>query len=463
LYTGDFNYNIPLLTVTGPNGEQFPLNLNYHAGIRTNQEASWVGLGWDLSLGEISRSVNGMADDWKGELYEKRKVVEKTVWHGFPPTQREEVENQLDEASHYYGPLKFKNFDYAANSHMDLFVSSRGVPDGENSLLYPDYDRYYVSGPGIGGQIKPYLFDHANLYLKAEDGFTYGSPGTSNYKSFSKQAQFRFRAEGLTEIKTPYYGAGHSSRSQINNDAHHTSYPFEWRASSVHLWDNGLLTPAAIDAQNYDYEGDFDGTAPQRQRAHGGRYVEYFTNREIHEHYTSSDPNKHIDGFLEFEPVTVSTRNTPSDYDYDGIGAFRVTQANGMTYHYALPVYVDHEETRIFPFHKIGANYGIDRPGALDAIELLETDYRYAESWKLTAITGPDYEDVNGNSFPDDGDKVYWIYINYEKWNSDNNFFLDRTPFYGCHLDKAYKQVPSSQFRNLESYQLKGSVNRTYR
>src|SRR5580698_8291187 len=44
LYTGDFTYNIPLLTVPGPNGG-YPLNLAYHSGVTMEQEASWVGLG----------------------------------------------------------------------------------------------------------------------------------------------------------------------------------------------------------------------------------------------------------------------------------------------------------------------------------------------------------------------------------------------------------------------------------
>src|SRR5689334_9318838 len=47
LFSGDFNYNIPLLTVPGPNGG-YPINLAYHAGIGMEEEASWVGLGWNV-------------------------------------------------------------------------------------------------------------------------------------------------------------------------------------------------------------------------------------------------------------------------------------------------------------------------------------------------------------------------------------------------------------------------------
>jgi hypothetical protein len=65
LATGDLAYNIPLLEVPGPSGG-YPLSLSYHAGIMPNEEASWVGLGWTLNPGAISRTVNGYPDDQVG-------------------------------------------------------------------------------------------------------------------------------------------------------------------------------------------------------------------------------------------------------------------------------------------------------------------------------------------------------------------------------------------------------------
>src|SRR5574337_495307 len=41
LYTGDFSYNIPLLSVPGPNGG-YPINLAYHSGPGMDEEASWI-------------------------------------------------------------------------------------------------------------------------------------------------------------------------------------------------------------------------------------------------------------------------------------------------------------------------------------------------------------------------------------------------------------------------------------
>ena len=62
LFTGDFQYNIPLLDIEG-----YPINLSYNSQIRMDQEASWVGLGWNLNPGSIARVVNGLPDDFNGK------------------------------------------------------------------------------------------------------------------------------------------------------------------------------------------------------------------------------------------------------------------------------------------------------------------------------------------------------------------------------------------------------------
>lgn len=62
LSTGDFNYNIPIMDVGG-----YPLNLAYDSGVTMDQEASWVGLGWNLNVGQINRQARGIPDDFKGD------------------------------------------------------------------------------------------------------------------------------------------------------------------------------------------------------------------------------------------------------------------------------------------------------------------------------------------------------------------------------------------------------------
>lgn len=61
LSSGDFKYNIPLMDVDG-----YPLNLVYQSGAGIDDEASWVGLGWNMNIGAINRQLRGIADDAMG-------------------------------------------------------------------------------------------------------------------------------------------------------------------------------------------------------------------------------------------------------------------------------------------------------------------------------------------------------------------------------------------------------------
>ena len=62
LSSGDMSYNIPLMDVGG-----YPLNLAYQSGVGMDDEASWVGLGWNLSVGQVNHNVRGISDDFNGD------------------------------------------------------------------------------------------------------------------------------------------------------------------------------------------------------------------------------------------------------------------------------------------------------------------------------------------------------------------------------------------------------------
>lgn len=66
LATGDFSYSLPILDVPGPEGN-FSVPLSYAGGIGLEQDASWVGLGWNMNVGSITRNINGYPDDSDGD------------------------------------------------------------------------------------------------------------------------------------------------------------------------------------------------------------------------------------------------------------------------------------------------------------------------------------------------------------------------------------------------------------
>lgn len=61
-FTGDFSYSIPLMDVEG-----YPLTLNYNSNVTMNSEATWVGLGWNLDVGSVSREMRGIPDEFNGD------------------------------------------------------------------------------------------------------------------------------------------------------------------------------------------------------------------------------------------------------------------------------------------------------------------------------------------------------------------------------------------------------------
>lgn len=75
-FTGDFSYNIPIMDVDG-----YPINLAYNGGANMDQEASWVGLGWNLNPGVMNRSLRGLPDDFNGTDSMRTEMNQKKNWN----------------------------------------------------------------------------------------------------------------------------------------------------------------------------------------------------------------------------------------------------------------------------------------------------------------------------------------------------------------------------------------------
>jgi hypothetical protein len=75
-FTGDFTYNIPIMDVDG-----YPINLAYNGGANMDQEASWVGLGWNLNPGVMNRSLRGLPDDFNGTDSMRTEMNQKKNWN----------------------------------------------------------------------------------------------------------------------------------------------------------------------------------------------------------------------------------------------------------------------------------------------------------------------------------------------------------------------------------------------
>ena len=57
---GDLNLSIPVMTVPGRGGLDFNIRFNYRSGVRVDQRASWIGMGWEFDPGSITRDPMGV-------------------------------------------------------------------------------------------------------------------------------------------------------------------------------------------------------------------------------------------------------------------------------------------------------------------------------------------------------------------------------------------------------------------
>lgn len=154
LSSGDMTYNIPLMDVGG-----YPLNIAYNSGVGMDDEASWVGLGWNLSVGQINRNVRGLPDDFQGDELVYENDVKNNVTVGA----------RLKVKPHAFG------VDVLGNN-VDVNLSL-GL-----SVEYNNYRGFSVK-PSVGASVD--LGKNASVGFNAEsgpDGLTL-SPSVSIHKN----------------------------------------------------------------------------------------------------------------------------------------------------------------------------------------------------------------------------------------------------------------------------------------
>ena len=424
-FTGDLNYSLPLLTVPGPNGEEFPITIQYQGGgIAMDQTASDIGLGWTMSIGEIARKVNGHPDDVLGAIHKRTEL--------FATPTYESTKDDL----RVYGPVYFRSIPNTSDAlmqltcttcaSMDIYSTRAGRSGMETSFEFPDYDDYSALGPALSAKLEMHLFDYSSIFKQprlkesAQDYFdhVFGAPPPvleQKYERATRRPTLMINEAKTLNIVAP---VSKNYRSFVD----------------VNSPNAGIQLPCTVDinvSQGTDLIIDNASSLPK-----SGYFVQYFTNEEIHAHYNGQAGDV-IPDFLDWETEgTYPDRNNATYFELNGIGAIQVTDPNGFTYHYSLPIYVNPEIRFAFDLaYQEGVGYvapSTANPIVGAKVERFENNYRYASTWKLSAITGPDFVDVNVDHRPDIHDTGYWIRFDYAKWSAN---YPTRFPFFGFQED----------------------------
>ncbi len=320
-----------------------------------------------------------------------------------------------------YGPLYYANARHLRNGTndwgaqdfhhvMDTYFTDVKIKNTENittsklAPLLPAYDRFNYIAQGLSGSASFKLLDFGHLMGEGSIASTYPDDVTMKEVIFSSLTQegrwFDNNANGKSYLYPDFES---SSYFEVSDGV----FEFDDPTPDV-VWDifyNGGDATATMNL--YGQNRSLFNEAKQRKGS--GRYIEYFTNKEITESYTDSHSILKNKTFIDSKSLAGNRSNLPQE----GIGAIQVIDESGMTYHFSLAVYQ-------FDKH----DYYEDRnqtepPGRIVRAEIHDLE-PYAYTWLLTAITGPDYIDcVDENGmYCSVGieDKGYWIYFHHGKW-----------------------------------------------
>lgn len=263
-------------------------------------------------------------------------------------------------------------------------ISDNPAKDAAGTFV--TYDNYVVTGQGISGAIKPF-------HLTA---FT--------YRSTQKNS------EGNTIVRPISLGGNHTPNFRFVDDF---SNRFIYDEDDFDI-NTSLSTSDVI---SFGYDNDKIGV--------GDNEINGFTDghlagsRDVKSYSVSSMLAGEADILL---PKALGYVMGASPMNEWAIGGIKVTNESGVTYHYSLPVYsYDEYSYSGYKDHK-----------GKDFLNQYKRTARYAYTWLLTAVTGPDYIDRDGDRTANEGDYGYWISFEYGKWAGAYNW---RNPAEGFSKD----------------------------
>ncbi|MEZ4721641.1 MAG: CUB domain-containing protein [Flavobacteriales bacterium] len=301
-------------------------------------------------------------------------------------------------------------------------------------------DQYIISGSEFSGELVPYLFEYEDIPLDM-------STGEVDLSSIDSD-NFRFILRG-----------------SFHGEMEHEDYPESTAPVSS--------TTEVVAPGSNDYSGDevYDSKPVT------ANYVEYFTNAEIIT--MKASPTAF---FIESSFSAKRLMQSSTDNYSEAIGAFRITDESGFVYHYSLPSYLNYTTSGAYPLDEslnptITDNSQLSREDNMGDYTLTDIESgrvvetrregHYALTWYLTAITGPEYEDLNKNHQVDNDDFGFWVKYNYVMTYNDFIFRQPRIGYEAAYVGKDEENdfsgyVGMFTSTNRQAYLLKSIETRDY-
>lgn len=186
-FTGDFSYSLPIMDVDG-----YPINLAYSGGAQMDQEASWVGLGWNLNPGVMNRSLRGLPDDFNGS---------------------DSIVTEMNQKKNWTMGVNFNNDLELFGFHLPL-LSSIGIPF--NMII--DYDNFQGFSSTISGNLStPIKIPKMPGELDASLGFSFSNASGATLSPSMKYTNSDPNSDAI--IRRMNIGANFNSRQGLKVQA----------------------------------------------------------------------------------------------------------------------------------------------------------------------------------------------------------------------------------------------------
>lgn len=190
LYSGTTDLSIPLFTIKGSE-INIPISLTYNtSGIKVEQEASIIGLGWNLNVGgRISRIVNGLADETINGNGNYSTINDSEVRNNLLYYSQNLSQNQhssIEEAHNYLEFMRDININKidAQPDYYSLYAP------GLNDFFIPDINDYKNTNKAVNNPrtkiIKNANGGNISWQITSENGTVYFFEESEKFKSHNE-------------------------------------------------------------------------------------------------------------------------------------------------------------------------------------------------------------------------------------------------------------------------------------
>ncbi|HTJ52106.1 MAG TPA: hypothetical protein VL443_21740 [Cyclobacteriaceae bacterium] len=300
-------------------------------------------------------------------------------------------------------PLDLKAFDSYHTQNYESMLTGKD-PATYMDGSFADYDMYAVNAQGLAGNFRPHHYTLSLYHQNTDKVKGYYIPQQSRGFHFRFLNEFTNRV--LNDAPSVEINKVFTTEISVPDDNDNKR---EWTDESNSTYTVSKTVPlyfpfadAKTGIEGYEEAGKKRITP----NVPGSKHIEYLLSKDI------SANGNNINWITSKRFIeTTSFGFVRSVNDTQGqVGAFQITNASGVTYHFSLPAYA---------FNEYSHSQNKDKKDKI-SFNSFSQKGKYAYTWYLTAITGPDYVDRSSTGSADgkldEFDFGYWVSFEYGKW-----------------------------------------------